>query len=93
MKTYPFHGALLALAAGLALAACGGGNDYNPPPAPVDNSVPPASASSSWQGFTAYIASLMSLSSETAEPVNLSAFSAPTDDADSAPPVATSADQ
>ncbi len=89
MKIQRFHGALLALAAGTLLAACGGGGDA--PPA-QDPNVPPASAGASSQGFLAYIASLAGGMFDTAAPIDLSMFSAPTDDTEAQAPVATPID-
>lgn len=89
MKTTPFQRALLAATAGLALAGCGGGGGSS---ASVDATVPPASASASSQGFLAYIAGFANGMFDSAEPFDLSAFSAPPDDADTAEPAATPAD-
>lgn len=83
---------VLAVAA-LALGACGGNNDSpQAPPPPADNSVPPASAGSSFQGFIAYIASLAGVAYDAAEPADMTAFNGPTDNADAEEPAATSAD-
>ncbi len=82
---------LVLAAAALALGACGGNND-SPPAPPADNSVPPASAGSSFQGFIAYIASLAGVAYDSAEPADMTAFNGPTDNADAEEPAATSAD-
>ncbi|RZI85459.1 MAG: hypothetical protein EOP38_04995 [Rubrivivax sp.] len=82
--------ALAVVLSGL-LTACGGGDDA-PPPTAVDHTVPPTSASASTDGQVAYVASLAAAPSETADPVILDNYTPPTDDADTAPPVATSAD-
>lgn len=89
MKITRFQGLLLATAASLALAACGGGGGGN---AAVDANVPPASASASSAGFLAYIASLANRMFDSAEPVDVSMFTLPSDNADSLPPVPTAID-
>lgn len=90
MKTTRLHRALLAGATSLLLAACGGGGGDAQPG--QDPNVPPASAGASSQGFLAYIASLAGAMFDNAPPIDLSQFSAPTDDTESQPPVATSID-
>ncbi len=90
MKTTRLHGALLAAAASLALAACGGGSDNDPPANP---NAPPASASASSQGFIAYIASLANGMFDNDEPKDLSQFTLPTDNVDNQPPAATPIDE
>lgn len=91
MKIQRFHGALLALAAGALLAACGGGGSDAPPA--QDPNAPPASAGASSQGFLAYIASLAGGMFDNSEPIDVSQFSAPTDDTEAQAPVATAIDQ
>jgi hypothetical protein len=94
MKIIPssgFRAALLAAAASLALAGCGGGGD-DAPPAAEDPNAPPASASANSQGFLAFIASLSNRMLDHAEPFDLSRFTLPGDNADAAPPAATSID-
>lgn len=89
MKITRFQGLLLAAAASLALAACGGGGGGN---AAVDANVPPASASASSTGFLAYIASLANGMFDAAEPVDVSMFTLPGDNADGLEPRATAID-
>jgi len=91
MKIQRFHGALLALAAGTLLAACGGGGSDAPPA--QDPNAPPASAGASSQGFLAYIAGLAGGMFDNAEPIDVSMFSAPTDNTEAQAPVATAIDQ
>lgn len=87
----PLQATALALAVGLTLAGCGGGGGSAA--APQDPTAPPASAGASSQGFLAYIASLAGGMFDTAEPINLSLFTAPTDNTEAQAPVATSIDQ
>ena len=69
---------LLALAAALALVACGGGDNHGAPPA---TSEVPASASQSVDGFIAYLRELVASMADMLEPVDTSAVTPPTDDA------------
>ena len=79
-----FHKLGLAVA-GLALvttlASCGGSDNGSPPTAatPVSNT-PPASASANVGGFIAYVKTVVASSSDTASPIDLTGFVAPTDD-------------
>lgn len=82
--------AAMALALGMLLTACGG--DDSAPVAALDNTVPPPSASASTDGQVAYVAALSATSSETDEPVILDAYTPPMDTSETAPPLATSAD-
>jgi hypothetical protein len=84
-----FQRVLVIAAAGLSLTACGG--DDSVPPA--GGNVPPASASASAKGFIDYIQSLAGGMFDTSEPVDLSAFTLPTDDTEALPPYPTSIDQ
>jgi hypothetical protein len=65
------------------LASCGGSSDDNgnpaPPPVAITNT-PPASASASALGFIAYVKVVITTSSDTGVPVDLTGFVAPTDD-------------
>lgn len=90
MKKFRLHSVALATMASVSLAACFGGGDDDP--VAVDNSVPPASASASSQGFLDYIAGIPALMIDGAEPVDLSAFSPPTENDDTKEPARTSID-
>lgn len=92
MKMSRLQGALLAVAASLTLAACGGGGIDRPPPGGPD--APPASAGASSEGFLAFIASLADRNFDRSEPYDLSMFEAPaaSADTDTAPPVGTKID-
>lgn len=91
MKITRFQGLLLAAATSLVLAACGGGGGGNGN-AGGDANVPPASASASTTGFLAYIASLANGMFDSAEPVDVTMFTLPGDNADTLEPVATAID-
>lgn len=67
---------ILVLAAGVALAGCGGGDDNTPP---VTQSVP-ASASASVSGWISYLQQLVVAAADMLEPVDVSAVTPPTDD-------------
>jgi ABC-type glycerol-3-phosphate transport system substrate-binding protein len=87
------RGAALAALLGTLLTACGGGSDNPAPPSTaVDTTHPPASASASTDGQVAYVASLSATTSETGDPVILDDYTPPMDTSETAPPVATSAD-
>ncbi len=85
-----------ALVTALALTACGGDNGSSPPaatnpppaagggPPPAASNTPPASASADSAGFVAYLQGLLGLRSESAEPVNVSSFTAPLTDSSDA---------
>lgn len=79
---------LLAVAASVGLAACGGGGSGGGGAAAPST----ATASASSEGFIAFIASLEDGLFEDAEPFDLSNFSAPSDDTDSDAPAATPVD-
>ena len=72
-------------AAGLAMSACGGGNDAPSPLAEV-----PPSASQSTEGLVGYVESLRPLAAdaETADPVPLDNFQPPTSESDDPKPLA-----
>lgn len=89
MSNARLRAALLAAATGTLLAACGGG-DGAPP---EDNSIAPASASASSQGFIDYIASLAGRMLDDSDPVDVSALTLPGDNVDNREPAATSIDQ
>lgn len=87
MSTRRHHPArLAALSAVVLLAACGGGGGDEPAPST-------ATASKSSEGFIAFIASLEHGKFDGDKPIDLSGFSAPTDDADSDPPASTPIDE
>jgi len=65
-----------ALAAALALSACGG-DDFNNRPATEEV---PASASASTQGFIAYLRELVASSADLLEPVDVSGVTPPVDE-------------
>lgn len=90
MKIHRLRALLAATLAGLLLAGCfgGGGDDDDE----GGDDAPPASASRSSEGFLAYIASLADGMFDTAEPLDLERFSAPTDDVDDQEPRATPVD-
>lgn len=69
---------ILALCAAAVLAACGGRHEDNTPPA---TSQVPASASASVDGFIDYLKRLVASAADMLEPVDVSAVTAPTDDA------------
>lgn len=73
---------MVAIASVALLASCGGGGDDggndNTPPAP--SNTPPASASSSVDGFIAYLQGLVVTRQDTSEPLDVTAFVAPTSD-------------
>lgn len=75
-----------ALAASLAVAACGGGGSDNSDRRAVDR------AGANSQGFLEFIASFAGRDFDNDEPYDLSEFEAPSDDADSAAPVSTPVD-
>lgn len=88
MSNTRWRAALLAVAAGLALAGCGGGGG-----SAEDNSVAPDSASASNRGFFDYIASLASRMLDDSEPVDVSAVTMPPDNVDDRAPYPTSIDE
>ena len=75
--------ALAGLATAIMLASCGGGHDDGGPPPvtppPVSN-MPPASASADVAGFIAYLKILVVTMPDADQPLDLSAFTAPTSD-------------
>ena len=71
---------MAAVAAMLTLASCGGGHDDGgpvAPPAAVSNT-PPDSASASVLGFIAFLKILVPTQPETTDPLDVTAFVAPT---------------
>jgi len=69
-----------AMAAAALLAGCGGGGGGGEPPAPQPgplDAVPP-DASTSVSGMVAYLAALVALAPESAEPLDVESFSPPT---------------
>lgn len=62
------------------LASCGGGGggDDVPPPAPTNQ--PPASASQDVPGFIAYLKTVVPTMPDASEPLDVTAFVAPTSD-------------
>ena len=70
-------GLAAAAALGLALAACGGSDYNNTPPA---TSQVPDSASQSVGGFIDYLMKLVVSMDDTLEPVDVAAVTAPTDE-------------
>ena len=70
---------LAAVFAASVLAACGGGGDDAPTPAPTAEV--PASASQTPGGFIAYLQLLVASMADALEPVDTSAVVPPADDA------------
>ncbi|MEO8526263.1 MAG: hypothetical protein ABI460_16170 [Caldimonas sp.] len=68
---------LAALAAAALVVACGGGSDFQNPPA---TSSVPASASASIDGFIAYLRELVVSAADMLEPVDTSMVTGPTDE-------------
>jgi hypothetical protein len=67
-----------ALATGLALGACGGGDDNVAAPAATD--AVPDSASQSIAGFVSYLKELVMSSADLLEPVDVSTVTPPVDE-------------
>jgi len=93
MNQRTLRGALLAVAAGLVLAACGGGGSDAPAYSFETSATPPESAGVNIASFLGFIADLAGSPLENREPFDLSAYVLPVDDADTLPPVATAIDQ
>ncbi len=73
--------AIVGLSMIAALAACGGGSDDGGPPPPVAaTNTPPASASANSAGFIAFLKTVVVTNPENTDPLDVSAFVAPTDD-------------
>ena len=66
----------------LALSACGGGGKGGAGGGAGGANTPPASASASTQGFISYLQQIIAANSDTAAPVEVGAFNAPTSDSD-----------
>ncbi len=68
----------------LVLASCGGSDDGSPetptptPVVPVDSNRPPASASTTTDGFIAFLKTLVVTTPETTTPLDVADFVAPT---------------
>lgn len=73
--------AAIAASIAVGLAACGGGGGKGGGGGVAANT-PPASASASVQGFVSYLQGIVATRSESAEPVDLSGFVAPSSDTD-----------
>ena len=71
----------VATLAALALGACGGGGGDKDTDRPGADQ-PPASEAASVNGFIGYLQGITADRSETATPVDVSAFTAPTSDTD-----------
>ncbi len=83
---------LTCTAIALSLAACGGGGGGASSGGGSGSNTPPDSASTSSQGFLAYIASLADGMFDSAEPVDVSDFVPPTDGNETSEPAATAID-
>jgi hypothetical protein len=71
---------IVSCLAAVMLSACGGGDDDNhDTPGPADQV--PGSASQSVDGFVAYLKALLVADADMREPVDLTAFTPPVDDA------------
>jgi hypothetical protein len=80
----------VVLLASAVLAACSGGPAPDPVPAgPASSNLPPASASASTQGLVAYTATLAASADDTAQAIDLSRYTLPTDGVDTAVAIAT----
>lgn len=80
---------VVALGSAALLSACGGG-DYNDTPAPAPTpatSAVPASASTSINGFIAYLQALVVAPADTLEPVDTTNVTAQTDETSEPTPV------
>ena len=74
--------AAAGLALVTALASCGGNDNGSPAPTPTPpaSNTPPASASASSLGFIAFLKTLVPTMPDTAAPLDVTGFVAPTDD-------------
>jgi hypothetical protein len=74
------YSTMVAMLLGLALSACGGGDESNPP-GPLATQQVPASASASVGGLMSYLKVLVGSDANALEPVDVSAVAPPRDDA------------
>jgi len=74
-------GGMVAIATVTMLASCGGSDDGQPVVVPpVASNTPPASASVDVNGFIAFMKALVATQQDTAQPLDVTAFVAPTTD-------------